>query len=239
MSEQDTLKELAAAFDGHQITDEEGKLAETETAIEESAPEEQTTEAEPIEQAHQEDTEPQDDPEEVEDDSGKRYVPEKRFKKIYAENKEKERRLKEYERKEREQQKIAQEIPPVRQETQEIDYTKVDPNTVLELEVLMDRYPQFDSQSDQYSPELDRIGGLIAKANPGISRIAAAKEALRIYGGTQSKKAAVRAEVRAVKTQQTDQGLSTRSSSKGEPQVDPEKMSLKEMEDYLKNNGAW
>ncbi len=229
MSQEDTLEQLAATFNGHQITDEEGNLAESETATEESAPEEQTTEEDSIDESETEDTQSEDTEEPVEDESGKRYVPEKRFKKVYA-------KLKEYERQQQEQDQIKQEIPS---ERESIDYTKADPNTVLEQEVLLDRYPQFDSQSEYYSPELDRIGGLIAKANPGISRIAAAKEALRIYGGTQNKKAQVKAEVRNVKSQQTDQGLTTRSISRGEAQKSPDNMSLEEMEDYMKKNGMW
>lgn len=89
---------LAAALNGHSITDQEGQIAEDtaeeNTAALESNAEEETATAEKATEDKSTSTQEIDESDETNlavDDSGKRYIPEKRFKKTYAELKQKER----------------------------------------------------------------------------------------------------------------------------------------------------
>jgi len=100
MSNQD---ELIAALDDHQITDDDGQIKGEETPDEKSATQEQTPEekdataeksAETKEDSPESTEESENEPEMVEtasDETGKRYVPESRFKEVYAKWKKAER----------------------------------------------------------------------------------------------------------------------------------------------------
>ena len=238
MSEEQNLEQLMQAFDGHQVTGEEGQIAESETASEvvdaqetteeESAQDttpERTQEPETPKQEHEEAEQ-----EVAEDDSGKRYIPEKKAKKWYAKMKQYERELEAT--KKASTQSSSPTLPPT-------PPVLTDKTEILEVELLKDRMPQFDPESDVYSPELDELGYTYLKANPGISRIQAAKWALQTAKGISSKQDQVRQEARLVKSLQSDAGITKSSASRGNDTVDPSSMSLDEMEAYLKKSGGW
>lgn len=235
MSEEQNLEELMQAFDGHQVTDEEGQVAESETASEVMDAKE-TTEEEPAQDTTPEQSdepapkqESQEAEQEVaEDDSGKRYIPEKKAKKWYA-------KMKQYER-ELAQRSTSNPSAPTMPPTPPV---LTDKTEILEVELLKDRMPQFDPESDQYSPELDSLGFTYLQANPGTSRIQAAKWALNTAKGISSKQDQVRQEARLVKSLQSDAGITKATSSRGSDTVDPSSMSLDEMEAYLKKTGGW
>ena len=93
----DNLQDLEAALN-KQITDDEGHLTEEQISDEDTAPQEQnqvddsTQEVNPAEVEVQE-PKPESETEEtqlVEDEEGKKYIPEKRFKEVYAKAKDNE-----------------------------------------------------------------------------------------------------------------------------------------------------
>src|SRR4030065_1847334 len=93
------IDDLAAALDGHQVTDEEGQAVETDTTKEISTPEEQTTEEKtataekPAESSKPAPAEEEETESELAvDDSGKRYIPKSRFDQVYGEKKAAERK---------------------------------------------------------------------------------------------------------------------------------------------------
>lgn len=229
----DHMDELAATLNGHQVTDDEGNIAESETA-DGLASTEQTTndetataesaEVEDVEQTNSSTSESQTDL--AEDELGKRYVPESRFKEVYAKMKQLER------------ERIAQPSPI---QTTSVQHTPqaLDKTEMLEIEILKGKMPQFDPGSSEYSPEIDELGGYILKANPGMSRIEAARRAVEHVKKLSLKEAVIKSEARSVKSLQSDQGISARVVSRGETRIDPEKMTLEEMESYLKMNGSW
>lgn len=235
--EEQNLADLAAAFGNHQITDDEGQLAEP-TADQEEATDETNTfeETATPEKAVTEDEisqdEPSDDNELAVDEKGKRYIPEKRLKKETAKRREAERKAAELEAK-LQQQPVGLQQPTIQ--------TPVfsNPTEDVETEVLFSKYPQFDPESDEYSKGLDKLGLEIYRANPGISRIKAAKLAIERAKELTSDSAKIVAEARAVKSQQSDQGITSRVVSRGATQIDPSNMSLEEKEAYLKANGMW
>ena len=235
--EEQNLADLAAAFENHQITDDEGKLAE-DTATDDSAYQEQNTEKEtaPAEKPLNEESVSQDDETSDEtnyavDDSGKRYIPEKRLKKETAKRREAER-----ERDALKALAASQQMgvnPGQRQPEQSSSADDV------ETEVLFSKYPQFDPNGSEYSKALDTLGYQILKANPNLSRLKAARLAIEKAREITSDSAKILAEARTVKAQQSDQGITSRVVSRGSTQVNPDKMSLSEKEEWLKANGLW
>lgn len=240
------IDELAAALDGHQVTDEEGQVQdETETSLEKPAtPEAQTTVEEtataekpaetpkPAPKAEEEGTEP----ELAVDETGKRYIPKDRFDKVYGKAKAAERKLAELE------QQLAQSQPgqqPTQAKPSQTQDTPIDKTEALEVEILKGKLPQFDPESDQYDPDLDQLGAEIFRANPNITRIEAARRAVSYQRKLVKDMAQVTAEARTVKAIQSDQGITSRVSSRSTTQVDLNSMSESEMEKYLKENGAW
>lgn len=214
-----------------QVTDDNGQPAAGETVTppeEPIKPEEKTPEEEPTpaEKPHP----PQEDEEQpVEDETGKRYVPEERFKKVYGKAKEAEREL------ERLKQQIQSQQPAAKPGKQ----PTVDKTEVLEVELLKGKLPQFDPESDQYSPELDELGATIFGANPGISRMEAARRAIKMVEKLATKTNEIKQEARTIKSLQSDQGITTRVISRESSSPDPDKMTEKEKEDWLKANGQW
>lgn len=209
---------------------EEGVEAETtqETpATPETNPvEEPAREEKPAEESKPEPKPADEDSETIaEDESGKRYVPEKRFNQVYA-------KLKAFERGEAQVRQPTQPTQPVEKQT------PTDPNTALEVEILTIRYPQFDPNSDKYDQTLDRIGSEIYRANPGITRTEAARRALALQSELVEKVSSEKAQARLVKLNQSDSGITTRAQNK-ETSINPDDMSLEEMESYLKKNGSW
>jgi len=237
MSDQDNINDLKDAFDGHSITDDSGQLTETtdseevpseeETAVDDSVPQEQSEE----EQGNQETEET--NPDVAEDEDGKKYVPEGRFKEVYAKYKDLERKLKD--------STPEQKAPIMSSQTP-------DRSTLLETELLHQTLPQFNPNDPDYSQTLDEMGAEIYQSSfrfdsaagtvaPTITKLEAARRAIKRAKelvGTQEK---VRAEVRVVKSQQSDSGFT--SANKKVADKKPEDMSLEEKEAYLKKIGQW
>lgn len=222
------------------LTDEDGKPMEEETTSQPTSPveEKQSEEPEtPAEKPQEKPTEESEEPENanlVEDETGKRYVPEDRFKQVYGKMRAYERQLKQ--------------APPV-QAQPEAEHSaaplpkalaKRDPSVLrLETEMLRTTMPMFDPNSPEYSPELDELGMKVFEANPKMSLLDAGREAVRIAQGLSRKAAEVRAETRTIKAVQSDSGITGNTAARREAPIDPSKMSLEEMEAYLKKSGQW
>ncbi len=239
----DPLKQVADALNDHQVTDDDGLLnTADETASETSTTQETNTLDDTAGSEKSAETEANDsksvedetEPNFAEDEKGRRYVPEKRFKEVYAKLKEKER-----------QEALAankssgvgqQNVLPQQPHPNQV----VDKTTALELDLLKTTLPQFNPDSTEYDPELDKLGAQIYNANPGITMVEAGRRAMATAKALTRKQAQVVAEARAVKSQQSDQGITSRVKSNGEVETpDPKKMTLEQMEDFLKSNGQW
>lgn len=243
----DNLDQLAAALNGHQVTDDTGALTEETTSDEDTAAQETNTLEETATAEKSADTtetapnagEDESENELAEDDKGKRYVPEGRFKEVYGKAKQLERELAEA----RKSSKLpAMDALPA-QPTQPVDTT-----AALEQEMLFVTLPQFNPESGDYSPELDQLGATIYKAKgttdakgnfkAGITKIQAAREAVAQAKKFTSNQIAIQQEARQVKASQSDQGI-TKVQARGSGIPDASKMSEKEMEKFLKDNGQW
>jgi len=241
----DPMKKVADALNDHQITDDDGLLNKADDTAEEKSttPETNTVDdtASSEKSAEAESTAPKaeeevTEPNFAEDEAGRRYVPEKRFKEVYAKQKETERLLA-AEKANRSQGVSQQTVLP---QQPQVANQGVDRNTAVELDLLKLALPQFNPDSTEYDPELDKLGAQIYSANPGITMTEAGRRALATAKALTSKQAQVVAEARAVKSQQSDQGITSRVRSNGAAETpDPDKMSLEQMEDYLKSNGQW
>lgn len=242
------LEELAAALDSHQVTDEQGQIEEEETSQEDTAtfetktPEEDSVTAEKSAEPEDEATKALDDGDEndvediptsehAEDEAGNRYIPEKRFKDIYGKWKAAERKLQESQKAQPAQGNapIASAATP-----QPLDKTEA-----LEIEMLFTKMPEFDPESESYSPDLDRLGAKLLAANPGYTRLQAAREAKALASKFASATANEVAQARAVKASQADQGITNRVVSRQASTPDPDNMTLEEKEAYLKSIGQW
>lgn len=242
------LKNLAAALQGHNVTNEDGNITEEETSVEESATlDQKTSEDEPatVEKSAEteaeepkasddetENEESEDESELAEDESGKRYVPESRFKQVYGQ-------MKQYER---ELQSQTSEAPKSSGDTPQrtsVATLKADKSDLLELELLRQTLPQFDPDSKSYSKTLDEMGYEIYNSNPGITRLEAARRA--VARAKQLSKAEAReiSEARAVKSRQSDQGITNRVVSRKAATPNPDEMTLEQKEAWLKENGLW
>lgn len=237
-----TQDELAAALN-HQITDDQGQLIADDTASEESAPQEQTTVEEGAtaeKSAETEDSTPveteesENEPEMVEtasDETGKRYVPESRFKEVYA-------KWKAAQREKETSPEVTKPIAPV----PTIPANKQD---ALEIELLRSTMPQFNPESDQYDQDLDELGFSLYEGskdlagNYTITRAEAGRKAISMAKKITSKIADAKIEAKTAKAQQSDQGITNRVLNRESAQVDPEKMTLEEKEEWLKANGLW
>lgn len=239
MSDLDMSQQLAAALNGHEVTSEDGDVEESETPNEESAPVEQTTEDESAEvesTATEETTAPKAEESEAEsdlaqDESGKRYVPQERFDKIYGKAKATERELAALRQQLQSSSVLNQAKSGKGQPVQKID--KAD---ILELKMAL---PQFNSGSTEYDEDLDTLGLQILRANPGITPLQAGHLAIETAKRLASKVNGVRDEARAVKSLQSDQGITNRVVSRTSTEPDVNKMSSSEMEAYLKSKGMW
>lgn len=236
MDNTDVFSQMAAELNDHQVTNEDGNIAgEDATPQEEpAASEPKTTEDTDAPAREPEASQPEDELVEVaSDESGKRYVPEDRFKKVYGKLKQTERELA--------QQRTAPQPASLRQdskpETREPQPT--DRTAALEVEILNSTLPQFDPTSDQYDEDLDALGAAFYRGNPGITKIAAARMALAHTRKLAMKNAEVKAGARTVKALQSDQGITSRVTSRDSAQVDPASMTLEEKEQWLKENGQW
>jgi hypothetical protein len=229
--------DMAAALNDHQITDETGQVPEQdEQSLEqqpavpeqaESAPSEKTTEPEEAE------TKPADDGEDTniaEDERGRKYVPEKRFKEVYAKQKKLERELEELRK-----GKETSSFP-----TPTIPSLPVDRNAQLENELLFTKMPEFDPQGDNYNAELDQVAANIYMAKGGtITKLEAARQAKKLASKITEQVAGIRSDATSVKREQADSGITSRVTSRATAQPDVDKMSVEEMEAYMRANGQW
>jgi len=234
------IDDLAQSLN-RQVTDDDGQpVEENETPLEDQPTlEQQTTEDEdaPAEKPAESEvpgipTETKEDEilleELASDETGKRYVPETRFKEVYG-------KMKAFERKLKEEPKPEDLTPQPRFESKPIDKTDA-----VEIELLRATLPSFNPESEEYSRELDELGFAIYKANPGTTRLEAARRATQMAKKMQSKVAKVEQEARAVKSQQSDQGITSRVTSRGDQSDMPgEDASPEEMESWLKAHGQW
>lgn len=233
------ISELAAALNGHSVTDDNGEiLEEIVTSSEDSAPQNETTVDEfasvekPADSVQEEPkASPESETELAEDETGKRYVPESRFKEVYGKLKALER-----EQEATKRQPASVEIPaPITQQQPESNNTVQE----LELEMLFEKFPQFNPDATEYSRALDEMGARIKAANPNISRLSAAKEALRLARELTQNQAQVVAEARQVKALQADQGITSHVTSRKDSSPEFDKMTDQELEVYLKSQGQW
>lgn len=239
------IDDLAAAFDNHQVTDDNGAILDEGTSLEESAPSQEQTAEEDTAQvettAESESEAPQvseDDLENVvaEDESGRKYIPEKRWNKLYAQKKELERKL--------EAQEALRLNPQMAQATQKNapKTYKVDPTVAqLETEMLLEKFPEFDPNSPEYSEVLDQTAYDIWRANEGqISRMEAARQARKRAAALTQGLNTIKVSNMQFKSQTADGGMASRpASTRPNEKVDIDKMSASEMESYLKRTGNW
>lgn len=252
MQDNSAFDQMVAALNGHEVTNDEGQVEETtsigDTTAEEQIPVEETAPAEkPAEPTESEPKADDDDSENTlaEDETGKRYVPEGRFKKVYGKAKELERKLASYEA-------LLQSMPqpavsetktkPKTNETPISSPTKAD---VLELRMTL---PQFDPKPDEYgnptnpgySQTLDALGYKIWKSNPDMSLVEAGREALRYAKELSKAQMESQNEARRVKSLNSDQGITSRVLNRGEQSSAPStNASLEELEAYMKASGEW
>jgi hypothetical protein len=229
----DINDDMVAAMENHQVTDDQGQLLSDGASEEqqptvpnepESAPSEKTTESE---EATTKEAETEEDPNIAEDDRGRKYVPEKRFKEVYAKQKKLERELEEVRK--------AKELP-----SSLIPSQPIDRNAQLENELLFTKMPEFDPQGDNYNAELDQVAANIYLAKQGsITKLEAARQARKLASKITEQVAGIRSDANAVKREQADSGITSRVTSRASAQPDFDKMSLDDMEAYMKSNGQW
>lgn len=250
------FNDLAAMLDGHQITDETGQITDEEqtstdaTATQEkNAPVKDTATAE--KSADSDSSVPNtgeadSENELAEDETGKRYVPEGRFKEVYGKLKQKEREL-EAAKQSSSQANPLQDNLQTNQSASQPAF--LDQTTAIELEVLKTTLPQFDPESEDYSKELDQLGATIYKAAghtdskgrfmPGTTRLQAARQAVAQAKGFTKNQIAIASEARKVKALQSDQGITRAQTARTSQELDPAKMSFEAKEKWLKDNGHW
>ena len=232
------LDELAQSLN-RQITDDDGQTIEENDTPQEEEPasEEKTTveeDAQAEKPAESEEKEPETQSKEDEidlvelasDETGKRYVPESRFKEVYGKMKAFERALNEPKPKESTPLPVSDSKP-------------LDKTDAVEIELLRATLPQFNPDSEEYSRELDELGFAIYKATPGVTRLEAARKATQMAKQIQSKVAKVTEEARSVKAQQSDQGITSRVSSRNVSDTPGEDASPEDIEKWLKAHGQW
>lgn len=234
----DNLQDLQAALNKN-ITDPDGQPTEDDTSIEEPAPQEKTeveepTEAEKPAESKGEESNPEpeeDETEHVEDEEGKKYVPEKRFKDVYKKGKEAERRAKELEAQLRavSSQAIKQPLNPVPRD-------KAD---ALETELLFNQFPPFDPTSDEYDEDLDKTAANIYLASQGAkTKLEAAREAMQLAKKFAARTTSIKEETKTFK-KGVSESITVKGGQRVEPQPDPDKMSAAEIEAYLKEHKQW
>lgn len=236
------LDDLAQAMNQRQVTDDEGKpleenatpqeaepTSEEKNAVEEDAQVEKSAESEGKETQAEPEEDEIDMVELASDETGKRYVPESRFKEVYG-------KMKDFERKLRNPEPKPEGVTP----EPKLESKPIDKTDAVEIELLRATLPQFNPDSENYSRELDELGFAIYKANEGITRLEAARKAVSMAKQIQSKVAKVEAEARTVKSQQSDQGITSRVTSRvGVSDTPSEDASPEEMEKWLKAHGQW
>lgn len=231
----DNLQNLEAALN-KQITDDEGQLEQEETTFfeepatqEEKQVDDSTQEVNPADEEVQE-PKPETESEEtqlVEDEEGKKYIPEKRFKEIYAKAKENERKVRELEK------AIAAQIRQPAQEA--VPQSKAD---ALEVELLFSKYPQFDPTHADYDQDVDDLAADLYVAGKARTKIEAAKMALEKVKVLSSKSLSIKDEARTIKKMMAE-SVTSKGGARTEAQPDLDKMSVTELETYMKAKGEW
>lgn len=231
----DNLQNLEAALN-KQITDDEGQLEQEETTFfeepatqEEKQVDDSTQEVNPADEEVQE-PKPETESEEtqlVEDEEGKKYIPEKRFKEIYAKAKENERKVRELEK------AIAAQIRQPAQEA--VPQSKAD---ALEVELLFSKYPQFDPTNSEYDQDVDDLAADLYVAGKARTKIEAAKMALEKVKVLSSKSLSIKDEARTIKKMMAE-SVTSKGGARTEAQPDLDKMSVTELETYMKAKGEW
>jgi len=224
----DNLQKLEAALNNREISADENP-------VEDSAPQEEnqvddSTEAE--KPAEEEVKEPKPDTESdemqlVEDEEGKKYIPEKRFKEVYAKLKENERRAKELER------ELSSKVAPALERSVPTD--KAD---ALEVELLFAKYPQFDPSHPDYDADVDDLAADLYIAGKAKTKLEAAKIALEKVKVLSSKSSTIKDEARVIKKMMAE-SVTTKGGGRAEVQPDIDKMSTEELESYMKARGEW
>jgi len=242
------LDELADALNNHQITDEEGEIIEEQNSNEESATQEEDTvekeataekSAEPKEEStHDESEESENEPEMVEtasDETGKRYVPESRFKEVYAK----------WKKAQRDAKSTRTELPKVSGPAETKPALHLNKTDALEVELLKSTLPQFNPDSDSYDSDIDELGYSLYESSKdatgkySITRLEAGRRAIRMAKQLSGKIAKEQTEAKSVKAQQSDRGIANRVLTRETEKLDPEKMTLEEKEEWLKANNLW
>ena len=230
----DNLQDLEAALN-KQITDDEGHLTEEQISDEDTAPQEQnqvddsTQEVNPAEVEVQE-PKLESETEEtqlVEDEEGKKYIPEKRFKEVYAKAKDNERRVKELEK------ALAAQIRQPAQEA--VPQSKAD---ALEVELLFAKYPQFDPTHPDYDQDVDDLAADLYVAGKARTKIEAAKMALDKVKVLSSKSTSIKDEAKVIKKMMAE-SVTSKGGMRAEAKPDVDKMSVAELEAYMKSSGEW
>jgi len=243
----DNMEALMTALNGHSVTDDQGEVPVEQTSVEEPVAQETSTvdepqaavEAQPAAQADPE------TPELAEDETGKRYVPQERFDKVYG-------KLKAYERGELQPKVAPQVTQPIQQPVAPKPIQAESKADAMETELLYATLPQFNPHDPaNYNQDLDELGAEIYRASqvvdpktkalvPTITKLEAARRAIAKAKKFTANQIAIAAEARQVKSLQADQGITSRVTSRGQSdQIDPNKMTLEQMEEFLKSNGQW
>lgn len=230
----DVMEELTAALNNHSVTDEDGQVQEGEDTPVESVSEE-TEQPEAQEEPEPEPTEKQEEPEEdpdvVQDETtGKKFVPEKRFKEIYGKTKRLEREL---------EQLRKQQTPSVSKDT--LDMPRLTDAQKLENEIMFERYPEFNPESEEYDEELNEVAVnlFLANRDNGMTRLEAAKKAKNLASKITAKVAGIRSEALSIKREQADSGITRRVTSREGTSFNPDNASVEELEEYLRKTGNW
>lgn len=245
----DMMDELTAALNGHSVTDEEGGTAEEgetfeeeSVASEQETPEEESATGENQDESLEDETHSDEDEDEqqlAEDESGKKYVPEKRFKSVYARMKDAERQLEEERARQEEGKRVLEQVQNKSGKKQTKTAEKSPAELKIEALELKMELPQFDPTKPEYDKNLDDLGYEIYRANPGITLVDAARRAIKMAASLSQKEQQLRQTATQVKRQQSDQGITSRVVSRQSTQKNPNNMSLEELEKYLKETGAW
>lgn len=219
-----TIDDLAAALNNHQVTDDDGQVG-SDSATEQVDSLE--SESAPTEEVFEEPKPQEQEPEEAEDEQGRKYIPAKRFDKIYGQKKALEREL----------ASLRQQAPSqgTKAPEQVLDRTQA-----LEMELLFDKHPEFNPSDPKYSPELDALAGKFVQANPSLSALQAAREAKALAQRIGDKRDGIRQESVLVKQSVSDNGIAGRPQKVSTtPQIDIATASADDLERYLKQTGSW
>lgn len=238
MATEEQLRELEAAMNNHQVTDDNGDLIDEEidTSQDESATSEENV-SDDVSDDGDDNTVVDDsvdypvDDEDTEiqrtDAKSGKSVPVERFNSVYG-------KLKAAERELEARSKGSVDVPKITPHASKAD--------VLESEMLMDKYPEFDPSSDRYDQVLDAMAFDIFEANGGsfgnITRLQAARKALDRAKKLGVARMAVKSQARAVKVAQAG-GSVGKTSRHVDTTPKVSDMSLEEKEKVLRDQGLW